>query len=178
MSDSRPNPRTAELDAARILLTRLGLTAEDLLDAPAARATVPTFREYIPVVAAGARPGTRRVYSSYWNRIDKYWGERRIDEPTPSEIRQLLVEMQSELVIRRSGRGGHSATEHMIAALRCWIAALALQLSQCRGADDLLRRGFERDVAIAAPGLAPAAVDEEPRTVEERGVAHGDVLHV
>jgi integrase/recombinase XerC len=27
--------------------------------------------------------------------------------------------MHSELVIRRSGRGGHSATEHMIAALRC-----------------------------------------------------------
>jgi len=115
----RPNPSTAELDAARILLSRLGLTAEDLLASPTARTTVPTFREYIPIVAAGARPGTRRVYSSYWNRIDKHWGERRIDEPTPSEIRQLLVDMQSELVIRRSGRGGHSATEHMIAALRC-----------------------------------------------------------
>ncbi|SHK29866.1 hypothetical protein SAMN05443637_104288 [Pseudonocardia thermophila] len=115
----RPNPSTADLDAARILLSRLGLTAEDLLDAPAARVAVPTFRDYIPIVAAGARPGTRRVYSSYWNRIDKHWGERRIDEPTPSEIRQLLVDMQSELVIRRSGRGGHSATEHMIAALRC-----------------------------------------------------------
>jgi hypothetical protein len=65
------------------------------------------------------RPGTRRVYSSYWNRIDKHWGERRIDEPTPSDIRQFLVDMQSELVMRRSGRGGHSAAEHMIAALPC-----------------------------------------------------------
>jgi integrase/recombinase XerC len=119
MSNGTPNPSTADLDAARLLLTRLGLTAEDLLDAPVPRRQVPTFREYIPIVAAGARPGTRRVYSSYWNRIDKHWGERRIDEPTPSEIRQLLVDMQSELVIRRSGRGGHSATEHMIAALRC-----------------------------------------------------------
>jgi hypothetical protein len=33
--------------------------------------------------------------------------------------RVLLVEMQSELVIRRSGRGGHSASEHLISALRC-----------------------------------------------------------
>ncbi len=56
--------------------------------------------------AGGVRPGTRRVYSSYRNRMEKHWSERRIDEPTPSEIRQFLVEMQSELVIRRSGRGG------------------------------------------------------------------------
>jgi integrase len=115
----RQNPSTAEVDAARLLLTRIGLRAEDLLDTPASPPTAPTFRDYIPIVAAGVRPGTRRVYSSYWNRIDKHWGDRRIDEPTPSDIRQLLVDMQSELVIRRSGRGGHSATEHIIAALRC-----------------------------------------------------------
>jgi integrase len=116
---AREHPSNAEVDAARILLSRLGLRAEDLLDAPVSRLTAPTFRDYIPIVAAGVRPGTRRVYGSYWNRIDKHWGERRIDEPTPSDIRQFLVDMQSELVIRRSGRGGHSATEHMIAALRC-----------------------------------------------------------
>jgi integrase/recombinase XerC len=114
----RQSPSTAEVDAARVLLSRLGVTAEDLLGAPVARSAAPTFRDYIPVVAAGARPGTRRVYSSYWKRIDKHWGERRIDEPTSSQIRQFLVEMQSELVIR-SGRGGHSAAEHLIAALRC-----------------------------------------------------------
>jgi hypothetical protein len=115
----RQSPSSVELDAARILLSRLGLTAEDLLGAPVPRPTVaPTFRDYIPIVA-GEGPGTRRVYSSYWNRIEKHWGERRIDEPTPSDIRQFLVEMQSELVIRRSGRGGHSASEHLISALRC-----------------------------------------------------------
>jgi hypothetical protein len=115
----RQSPVTAEADAARVLLSRLGLRAEDLLDTAVPRPTAPTFRDYIPIVAAGVLPGTRRVYGSYWNRIDKHWGERRIDEPTPSQIRQFLVDMQSELVIRRSGRGGHSATEHMIAALRC-----------------------------------------------------------
>jgi integrase len=140
----RHSPSTAEVDAARILLTRLGLTAEDLLDAPVSRPTAPTFREYIPIVAAGARPGTRRVYSSYWNRIEKLWGERRIDEPTPSEIRQFLVEMQSELVIRRSGRGGHSASEHLISALRC-----------------LYRRAEEDGLITAADN--PAKKVEKPR---------------
>lgn len=97
MSDYAPdhsNPSIAELDAARILLTRLGLTAEDLLDAPVPRPEAPTFRDYIAIVSAGARPGTRRVHSSYWNRIDKHWGERRIDEPSPSQIRQLLVDLR------------------------------------------------------------------------------------
>ena len=116
---NQQNSSTADVDAARILLTRLGLRAEDLLDSPIDRPTAPTFRDYIPIVAAGVRPGTRRVYSSYWNRIEKHWGDRRIDEPTPSQIRQFLIDMQSELVIRRSGRGGHSASEHLIAALRC-----------------------------------------------------------
>jgi hypothetical protein len=77
----RHSPSTPEVDAARILLSRLGLTAEDLLDAPVPRPTSPTFRDYIPIVAAGVRPGTRRVYSSCWKRIEKHWGERRIDEP-------------------------------------------------------------------------------------------------
>jgi hypothetical protein len=52
----RQSPSTAEVGSARILLTRLGLRAEDLLDAPVTRPTAPTFRDYIPIVAAGARP--------------------------------------------------------------------------------------------------------------------------
>lgn len=43
------SPSTAEVDAARILLTRPGLTAEDLLDAPVPQRSAPTFRDYIPI---------------------------------------------------------------------------------------------------------------------------------
>jgi integrase/recombinase XerC len=125
----RQSSIAAEVDAARVLLSRLGLRAEDLLETPVRRPAAPTFRDYIPIVAAGVRPGTRRVYGSYWNRIDKHWGDRRIDEPTPSQIRQLLVDMRSELVIRRSGRGGHSATERMIAALQCIAVEEVMRIS-------------------------------------------------
>src|SRR5437660_270103 len=45
---NRPNPSTAEVDAARILLTRLGLRAEDLLDTPAPRPTAPASRDAVP----------------------------------------------------------------------------------------------------------------------------------
>jgi len=109
----------AELEAARLLLARLGLSAADLLAGPQPRREVPTFAEYVPVVAGAVGAGTRRVYGSYWNRVVARWGQRRLDEPTPSEIRQLVEQVKAEVVARRNARGGRSAAEHLIAALRC-----------------------------------------------------------
>ena len=42
-------PTQAELDAARLVLDRMGVTAEDLLNS--VKPPAPTFGEYIPVVA-------------------------------------------------------------------------------------------------------------------------------
>ena len=109
----------AEVAAARLLLARLGLSAADLLAGPPPRRAVPTFAEYVPVVAAAVGAGTRRVYGSYWNRVVARWGLRRLDEPTPSEIRQLVEQVKAEVVARRNARGGRSAAEHLVAALRC-----------------------------------------------------------
>ena len=109
----------AELDAARLLLARMGVSAEDLLAAPVSRPPVPTFAEYIPTVSAAVTDGTRRVYGSYWNRIAEHWGHRHLDEPTPSEIKQLVEYVKVNFVARRNARGGRSAGEHLIAALRC-----------------------------------------------------------
>jgi integrase/recombinase XerC len=41
------------------------------------------------------------VYGSYWKRIGKHWGERRTDEPTPSDIRQFLPVQRRACVPRR-----------------------------------------------------------------------------
>lgn len=109
----------ADLDAARLLLARMGLSAEDLLAVPVSRPPVPTFAEYIPTVSAAVTDGTRRVYGSYWNRIVEHWGDRRLDEPTPSEIKRLVEYVKVNVVARRNARGGRSAAEHLIAALRC-----------------------------------------------------------
>jgi integrase/recombinase XerC len=87
--------------------------------APKDRPPVPTFAEYVPVVSAAVTAGTRRAYGSYWNRVVDHWGERRLDEPTPSEIRQLMSYVKTHVVARRNARGGRSATEHLVAALRC-----------------------------------------------------------
>ncbi|MFF5075302.1 tyrosine-type recombinase/integrase [Micromonospora olivasterospora] len=109
----------AELDAARLLLARMGISPADLVQAAAERPPAPTFAEYVPVVSAAVTAGTRRAYGSYWNRVLEHWGQRRLDEPTPSEIEQLAEYVKTHVVARRNARGGRSAAEHLIAALRC-----------------------------------------------------------
>jgi site-specific recombinase XerC len=80
---------------------------------------VPTFAEYVPVVAATVTPGTLRAYRPYWKRTVGQWGERRLDEPTPSEVRQLVAYVKANAVPRRNSRGGTHAAENLISALRC-----------------------------------------------------------
>jgi len=56
----------ADLDAARLLLARMGITSEQLLAAhPAPSRPMPTFRDYITQVSAAVPEGTRRAYATY-----------------------------------------------------------------------------------------------------------------
>jgi hypothetical protein len=110
--------RQAVVEAALVLLERMGLTPADLAAVPQVRKPVPTFAEYVPVVSA-VSAGTRRAYGSYWNRVVEHWGSRHLDEPAPSQIRQLMAYVKTHVVARRNARGGRSAQEHLVAALRC-----------------------------------------------------------
>jgi hypothetical protein len=81
----------AVIDTALLLLKQLGLSPADLAAVPQDRPPIPTFVEYIPAVAATVSAGTRRAYGTYWNRITEHWGTRHLDEPTPTEIKQLMA---------------------------------------------------------------------------------------
>lgn len=114
-----PSATAAELDAARLLLARMGISPAELLQSAPSRPLAPTFAEYIPIVSAAVSAGTLRAYGSYWNRVLDQWGQRRLDEPTPSDVERLAVYVRTHVVARRNARGGRSAAEHLIAALRC-----------------------------------------------------------
>lgn len=116
-ASSAPTP--ADIEVALLLLSRLGLSPADLQQATPSRPPAPTFAEYIPVVSAAVGAGTRRVYESYWNRVVDQWGSRRIDDPGASDIKRLVEHVKARVVTRRNARGGRSAAEHLIAALRC-----------------------------------------------------------
>jgi integrase/recombinase XerC len=117
--DSPAGSRQAAVDAALVVLKSMGLSPADLTAAPGQRKAVPTFAKYVPVVSAQVTDGTRKAYGSYWNRVVGKWGDKRLDEPTPSEIKQFAKEIKENAVSRRNGRGGRSAVENFIAALRC-----------------------------------------------------------
>jgi hypothetical protein len=59
----------AAVEAALLVLERMGLSPADLTATSRNRPAVPTFAEYVPVVAAAVTPGTHRAYGSYWNRV-------------------------------------------------------------------------------------------------------------
>ncbi|UIJ63453.1 hypothetical protein LWP59_18365 [Amycolatopsis acidiphila] len=62
----------------------------------------------MPVVTAAVSEGTRRVYSSYWNRLDQAWGYRRLRHQAARRTHR-----------GQRGPGGRSVGEHLIAALHC-----------------------------------------------------------
>ena len=116
---SSASSQQATIDAALLVLKSMGLSLDDLTSAPRNRPPVPTFAEYVPVVSATLTPATLRAYGSYWKRVIEQWGGRRLDEPTPSEIKQLVAYFKANAVQRSNSRGGHNAAENLISALRC-----------------------------------------------------------
>ena len=162
--------RQAVVEAALVLLERMGLTPADLAAVPQHRKPVPTFAEYVPVVSAAVSAGTRRAYGSYWNRVIDQWGDRRLDEPTPSEIRQLMAYVKTHVVARRNARGGRSAEEHLVAALRC--------LYQRAVDDGLIAEADNPARKVAKPRRLPttrrALPDNRLAEINEVAAATGD----
>ena len=148
--------RQAVVEAALVLLERMGLTPADLATVPQSHKPVPTFAEYVPVVSAAVSAGTRRAYGSYWNRIVEHWGTRRLDEPTPSEVRQLMTWVKTHVVTRRNARAGRSAQEHLVAALRC-LYRRAVEDGLISEADDPARK-------VAKPRRLPSTRRAVPET--------------
>jgi len=160
----------AAVEAALVLLERMGLSPADLATVPQPRKQVPTFAEYVPVVSAAVSAGTRRAYGSYWNRVVEHWGDRRLDEPTPSEIRQLMTYVKTHVVARRNARGGRSAEEHLVAALRCLYA---------RAVDDgLITEAGNPARKVAKPRRLPSTRRAVPDTrlaeINEAAATTGD----
>jgi hypothetical protein len=62
MSAMNPDAsQQAVVEAALVLLERMGLSPADLTAVPQPRKPVPTFAEYVPVVSAAVSDGTRRA---------------------------------------------------------------------------------------------------------------------
>jgi integrase/recombinase XerC len=163
----RSGGRRADVEAALLLLDRMGLTPADLAAAGSPRREVPTFADYVPVVSTSVSAGTRRAYGSYWAKVLDQWAGRRLDEPSPSEIRQLMAHVRSTVVVRRNGRGGRCAAEHLVAALRCLYrhaeddGLISIADNPARKVDKPRRLPSAR---AAVPGTALAEINQAATT--------------
>lgn len=111
-------PSRAQLAAAHTLLQGLGIDPAHLAGAAEIKA-VPTFAQYVPVVY-DAMPDTitRIHYMTYWKKLLDTWPDRRLDEPTVSELQTFVHTVRRQRAQRRNDRGGASAENHCIQALR------------------------------------------------------------
>lgn len=110
---------TNDLEVARLFLERLNLRPEDLLQSMTEPVEAPTFAEYIPRLIGAVSPGARQTYLPYWRRLCAQWPDRTLDEPTALELQELVEQARRNAVVRRNSRGGRSAAEHMVGAIRC-----------------------------------------------------------
>jgi integrase/recombinase XerC len=165
----------AEIAAARLLLERLGVRPEELLNpagaassGPGSAVMVPTIGEYLPRVISAVSPGTRQAYEPYWRRIDQAWGSVRLDELDAVDVQQLAELTRGAAVVRCNSRGGQSAAAHLISAARCiyqyaendgWITAATNPARRARKPRTLAstRR------AIPAARLAEISAPRSPR---------------
>ncbi|WP_280385707.1 tyrosine-type recombinase/integrase [Nocardia wallacei] len=111
---------TDDLTAAvRLIAAKLGLKPEDLgFGANPAAKPVPTFREYIGKLRSSLPSSTVHTYDPYWRVIEKAWGERYLNEPTATEIDELVKLHRARAVVRRNSRDGRGAAIHMVTAFR------------------------------------------------------------
>ncbi len=93
-----------------------------------------------------------------------------MDEPTPSQIRQLMAYVKTHVVARRNARGGRSAQEHLVAALRC--------LYQRAIDDGLITEANNPARKVAKPRRLPSTRRAVPDTrlaeINEAAAATGD----
>jgi integrase len=88
---------------------RAGVTPDDILALTQAR-HIPTVAEYVDTVIAALTPGSKATYRPHLHKFAEVFGERRLDDFTPSELtnyRNTVLEEAAET--SRIGDGAHSA---------------------------------------------------------------------
>lgn len=77
-----------------------------------------TFDEFIPHILAAEPDGQGQCYGAYWRLLLTEWGPRRLADPTPTEILQLMNRYKAGAVVRSNWRGGSAATRNLLHGIR------------------------------------------------------------
>ncbi|MET8854526.1 site-specific integrase [Amycolatopsis sp. NPDC004625] len=166
---------TQDLEAARLLLSRLGVDPAELVGetptdgASDDRPPMPTIAEWIPVVAELVSASTASSYGSYWKKAQAEWGERPMDMVTATEIKAMAEHVRRTARVRRNSRGGRNAAENFIAAVRCLYKHLVNDGRLDERANPAMRVTKPRRNASTRRAIAPDRVSELNDVVASTG---------
>jgi integrase len=104
--------------AAKTLIATMGLSQADLTKVRSAALVTPTIAEYVPKALKAASPSSAATWRIYLTMLADEWPDRRLDEPTPTEIINLSIKVQERSILGRASRGGHGARANFIDAVR------------------------------------------------------------
>jgi integrase len=88
---------------------------------PAQPAPIPTVADYLPTVQQAARSTISRTYTSYWRLLVEHLGHKRLDQVRTTDLRALANTARTGARKRRNSRGGVSAEENCVAAVRAFF---------------------------------------------------------
>lgn len=105
------------------LAESMGITVDELAAASAHNMDRPSVsvRDYLPAVEAASTDGAKLTYRPYWRLLVTRLGDQAIAAVKPSDLRALALEAQRRAVRRSNSRGGTSARENCVAALRAYF---------------------------------------------------------
>ncbi|WP_051792351.1 tyrosine-type recombinase/integrase [Amycolatopsis jejuensis] len=106
-----------DLSTAQLLLQRLNVSPLELTTTHSLK-HVPTFAEYVPVVAATVSPSSENTWRHYWAVLVDERGGTRLDEPTASDLGTLANIVQQKAARRGNSRDGQGAKSTFVDAVR------------------------------------------------------------
>lgn len=157
-------------EVAELLQTvsRLGLT---VVRAPAEPVVVlaPTFGEFIPKMLEAESGSQRESYGACWRVLVDAWGARRLDEPTPTEILQLMNRYKAGAVVRSNWRGGSAAARNFLHGVRRLYRLAEMDGLIAPAANPAAKVPMPRKLESTRHALTPQQVSELGRIASETG---------
>lgn len=159
-----------ESEVAELLqaMSRMGLTVARQPEENLAT-LAPRFDEFIPRVFVVESALRREAYGAYWRMILAQWGDRRLDEPTPTEILALMHRYQAGAVVRSNWRGGSAAARNFLHGVRRLYRLAEMDGLITAAANPAMRVPMPRKLESTRHALTPAQVSELGRIASETG---------
>jgi integrase len=149
-------------------VSRLGLT---VVRAPAEPVLLraPTFDEFIPKVLGAESGAQRESYGACWRLLREVWGARRLDEPTPTEILQLMNRYKAGAVVRSNWRGGSAAARNFLHGVRRLYRLAEMDGLVAPASNPAAKVPMPRKLESTRHALTPQQVSELGRIASETG---------